>query len=60
MGTSPDTPNLLCFAEKELWPLLPNVPGTLTSDEKIRKQDLSVLTTDKVTAYQAKWHALFG
>jgi iron(III) transport system substrate-binding protein len=39
--------------------VLPNIPGAVTSDDKVRKQDLTQLTPDKVTAYQAKWASLF-
>jgi len=28
-GSSPDTPNRLCFTEKMLWPSLPNLSGSL-------------------------------
>jgi iron(III) transport system substrate-binding protein len=39
--------------------VLPNIPGTVTSDDKVRRQDLTLLTPDKVAAYQAKWNSLF-
>jgi iron(III) transport system substrate-binding protein len=39
--------------------VLPNIPGAVTDDSKVRKQDLSQLTTDKVAAYEAKWNSLF-
>jgi hypothetical protein len=39
--------------------VLPNSPGAVTSDDKVRKQDLTQLTPDKVTAYQTKWTSLF-
>ncbi len=39
--------------------VLPDVPGALTSNDKVRQQDLSRLTPDAVAAYQAKWNALF-
>ena len=39
--------------------VLPNIPGTVTDNSKVRKQDLSVLTPDKVSAYEAKWNAEF-
>ena len=39
--------------------VLPDVPGALTSNDKVRQQDLSRLTPDAVAAYQAKWNDLF-
>jgi iron(III) transport system substrate-binding protein len=39
--------------------VLPNIPGAITDNSKVRKQDLSALTTDKVAAYEAKWNAEF-
>ncbi|HSS08941.1 MAG TPA: substrate-binding domain-containing protein, partial [Acidimicrobiales bacterium] len=39
--------------------VLPNIPGTVTDNSKVRTQDLSALTPDKVAAYEAKWNAEF-
>ena len=39
--------------------VLPDVPGTVTTVDKVRVQDLSVLTADFVAEYQAKWNDLF-
>jgi iron(III) transport system substrate-binding protein len=39
--------------------VLPNIPGAVTSTDKVRKQDLTQLTPDKVSAYEAKWNAEF-
>ena len=39
--------------------VLPNVTGAVTTTSKVHKQDLSVLTPDAVTAYQARWNGLF-
>jgi hypothetical protein len=35
------------------------VPGTLITNDKVRKQDLSALTADKVAAFQQEWNSLF-
>ena len=39
--------------------VLPNISGSVTTVDKITPQDLSKLTPDVVSAYQAKWDALF-
>jgi iron(III) transport system substrate-binding protein len=39
--------------------VLPNVPGTLITNDKVRVQDPSKLTPDAVAAYQKKWKSLF-
>lgn len=39
--------------------VLPNVPGTLITNDKVRVQDASKLTPDAVSAYQKKWKSLF-
>jgi iron(III) transport system substrate-binding protein len=39
--------------------VLPNVPGTLITNDKVRLQDPSKLTPDAVAAYQKKWKSLF-
>jgi iron(III) transport system substrate-binding protein len=39
--------------------VLPDVPGTVTTVDKVRVQDLSILTEDFVAEYQAKWNDLF-
>jgi iron(III) transport system substrate-binding protein len=39
--------------------VLPNIPGTLITNDKVRLQDPSKLTPDAVTAYEAKWQKLF-
>jgi iron(III) transport system substrate-binding protein len=39
--------------------VLPNVAGTLITNDKVRKQDLSQLTADKVAAFQQQWNSLF-
>jgi iron(III) transport system substrate-binding protein len=39
--------------------VLPNIQGAVTTTDKVNKQDLSLLTADKVAAYEAKWHAWF-
>jgi iron(III) transport system substrate-binding protein len=37
----------------------PDIPGTLITNEDVRKQDLSKLTPEAVAAYQAKWNSMF-
>jgi iron(III) transport system substrate-binding protein len=39
--------------------VLPNIPGTLITNDKVRVQDPSKLTPDIVTAYQKKWKSMF-
>ena len=39
--------------------VLPNIPGTLTTTDKVHRQDLSKLNADTVKAYQEKWRKLF-
>jgi len=39
--------------------VLPNVPGTLITQDKVRKQDLSQLTPEKVQAFQQQWNSLY-
>jgi iron(III) transport system substrate-binding protein len=39
--------------------VLPDVPGAVTTVDKVRVQDLSILTEDFVAEYQAKWNDLF-
>jgi iron(III) transport system substrate-binding protein len=39
--------------------VLPNITGAVTSVSKVRKQDLTKLTPDFVTSYQATWDKLF-
>jgi iron(III) transport system substrate-binding protein len=39
--------------------VLPDIPGTLITNDKVRKQDLAALTAEKVAAYQEKWNSLF-
>ncbi len=39
--------------------VLPDVEGAVTSVDKVRVQDLSVLTPEAVADYQAKWNSLF-
>jgi iron(III) transport system substrate-binding protein len=39
--------------------VLPDIEGSVTTVDKITPQDLSKLTPDVVSAYQAKWDALF-
>lgn len=39
--------------------VLPDIPGTLLTNEDVRKQDLAALTPEKVAAYQEKWNSLF-
>jgi iron(III) transport system substrate-binding protein len=39
--------------------VLPNVPGSLITNDKVRKQDLAALTPDKVAAFQQEWNGLF-
>jgi iron(III) transport system substrate-binding protein len=39
--------------------VLPDVPGTVTTVDKVRVQDLTVLTPEFVADYQAKWNDLF-
>ncbi len=39
--------------------VLPDVAGTVTTVDKVRVQDLSILTEDFVAEYQAKWNDLF-
>lgn len=39
--------------------VLPNIPGTLTTNDKVRIQDTAKLTPDFVAAYQKKWKSLF-
>jgi iron(III) transport system substrate-binding protein len=39
--------------------VLPNIPGTLITNDKVRVQDPAKLTPDVVTAYQKKWKSMF-
>jgi iron(III) transport system substrate-binding protein len=39
--------------------VLPDIPGTLITNDKVRVQDPAKLTPDIVTAYQKKWKSLF-
>jgi iron(III) transport system substrate-binding protein len=39
--------------------VFPDIPGTVTSDDKVREQDLSKLTPETVKAYQEKWNSMF-
>ncbi|WP_030664936.1 ABC transporter substrate-binding protein [Streptomyces cellulosae] len=39
--------------------VLPDVPGTVITNDKVRIQDPAKLTPDAVTAYQKKWKSLF-
>lgn len=39
--------------------VLPKVPGTVITNDKVRIQDPAKLTPDAVAAYQKKWKALF-
>jgi iron(III) transport system substrate-binding protein len=39
--------------------VLPNIAGAVTTVSKVRKQDLSRLTPDLVTSYQATWDKLY-
>jgi len=39
--------------------VLPDTPGTTTTVDKVREQDLAKLTPEFVTEYQAKWQELF-
>lgn len=39
--------------------VLPNIPGTLITNDKVRVQDPAKLTPEKVAAYQKKWKSLF-
>jgi iron(III) transport system substrate-binding protein len=39
--------------------VLPNITGTLITNDKVRVQDPSKLTPDAVAAYQKKWKSLF-
>lgn len=39
--------------------ILPDIEGTLLTNESVRKQDLAALTAEKVAAYQEKWNSLF-
>ena len=39
--------------------VLPDIPGTLITNEEVREQDLSKLTPEAVAAYQEKWNGLF-
>ncbi len=39
--------------------VLPGIPGAVTDDSRSAVQDLSQLTADKVSAYQAKWNSEF-
>jgi iron(III) transport system substrate-binding protein len=39
--------------------VLPNVPGGLLTNDKVRKQDLAALTPDKVSAFQQEWNSLY-
>jgi iron(III) transport system substrate-binding protein len=37
----------------------PNVPGTLTTNDKVRVQHLASLAPDKVAAYVEHWNQIF-
>lgn len=39
--------------------ILPDVPGTLLTNEDVREQDLDALTPEAVAEYQEKWNSLF-
>ena len=39
--------------------VLPDIPGTLITNDKVRKMDLEATTPEKVTAFQEEWNALF-
>ncbi len=39
--------------------VLPGVPGTLITNDKVRVQDLEVMQPDPVAEYIAKWDSLF-
>lgn len=39
--------------------ILPDVPGTLLTNEDVRRQDLDALTPEAVAEYQEKWNSLF-
>ena len=39
--------------------VLPDIPGTLITNDQVREQDLSKLTPEAVAAYQEKWNGLF-
>ena len=39
--------------------VLPDIEGAVTSVDKVRVQDLSVLTPEAVAEYQSKWNGLF-
>ena len=39
--------------------VLPDITGAVTTVDKVRVQDLSVLTPEFVADYQAKWNGLF-
>ena len=38
---------------------LPNIEGSVTSTDKVRRQDIEKLTPEFVAEYQAKWDSLF-
>jgi iron(III) transport system substrate-binding protein len=40
--------------------VLPNIPGTLTTTDSLRRQDLSKLTPDFVQKFQSDWDAMFA
>jgi hypothetical protein len=44
---------------KNLSAVLPNIPGAMTTNDRVRVQDLAALTPEKVAAYQAGWTAMF-
>ena len=44
---------------KNLSAVLPNIPGALTTNDRVRVQDPAALTPEKVAAYQAGWNAMF-
>ena len=39
--------------------VLPDIEGAVTTVDKVRRQDLAVLTPEFVAEYQAKWNGLF-
>ena len=39
--------------------VLPDITGAVTTVDKVRVQDLNVLTPEFVAEYQAKWNDLF-
>jgi iron(III) transport system substrate-binding protein len=53
---SPDGQEIIAANQSSV---LPDTPGALTSNDRVREQDLAQLTPEVVAQYQTEWNALF-